>query len=80
MSATGRSDDTEPARALRAPTTLLLSSPPPRSGERVCVSCPAGLSVWRVLVAAYPRPAALHRGPCPPAVGTALQPTLSVLT
>jgi len=75
MSVTGRGGDTEPGRALRAPTTPGAVLAATDGGERVCFSSPAGLSVWRVLVAAYPWPAALYRGPCPPAVGTALLPT-----
>jgi len=53
--------DAEPGRALRATF---------RPGA--AFSTPAGLSVWRVLVAAHPWPAALYQGPCPPAAGTAL--------
>ncbi len=65
MSATGRGGATEPGRALRAPTTPGAVLAATDGGERVCFSLPARLSVWRVLFAAYPRPAALYRGPCP---------------
>ncbi len=59
----GQTDtDAEPGRALRAFLGLVLCSPPTEGGEGVAFSTPAGLSVWRVLVASYPWPAALHRG------------------
>jgi len=74
MSATGRGGDTEPGRALRAPTGPVLSLPPPTAAS-VFPSPPR----WALSVAGarrcVPRPAALYRGPCPPAVGTALLAT-----
>ncbi len=65
--------DAEPGRALRAtfrPGAVFAADRP--AARVVAFSTPAGLSVWRVLVAAYPWPAALYQGPCPPAAATAL--------
>ncbi len=73
MNITAHGDHAEPDRdAARHPPARRCTRRHQTGGESVAFSIPAGLSVWRVLVASYPWSAALYQGPCPPAAGTAL--------
>ena len=75
MSATGRGGATEPGRALRAPTTPGAVLAATDGGERVCFSSPLGSQCGGCSSLRTPGPLPLYRGPCPPAVGTALLAT-----